>query len=232
MILLFASIPPSSTGTSVILTPIKAGTITLSASTPGCGPSFNKVISISPPRPIATTISPYQAFPCSNFLEAYCARVPNATSYIWNLDFGAEIVEENQGYFSTTHISTYTNVSYHYLTVTAKNSCGQSFPSQQVKITKGACTICTTCCKVCGPQKYIVLPNPTSGAASVKVNDSHPTVTIKEIQVFDKMSTLISTQQYSSVRLAPINTSNLHNGVYYLHIYDGSTWEVEKLIVQ
>lgn len=75
-------------------------------------------------------------------------------------------------------------------------------------------------------------PNPANDVISISLKDDQGnslTQNINEVDVVDMSGALIKEQRFASNQAVNIDVSSIPDGIYILHVFDGSTWRTEKI---
>ncbi len=83
----------------------------------------------------------------------------------------------------------------------------------------------------------LAYPNPASGNLTIEVQDATGKALvdnmIKEIQLLDKMGTVVFRQQYGNdLKKTTISIGHLKNDVYTLRIFNRKEWTSQQIIIQ
>jgi len=70
-----------------------------------------------------------------------------------------------------------------------------------------------------------VYPNPTSGVINIKSS-----YMIREIQITDMIGKILLTQTYNSNNIGGIDLGTYKQGVYFIKIYNGMSYDVVKIV--
>ena len=167
---------------------------------------------------------------CGTFMEAYCTQPTGATGYVWNLNFGQVIQDQDGPYTNYFYIAPLVNNPqqglryFNYLTVQAKNVCGLSAPSATKEFTVGPVP---SSCGGGGPLLLVVSPNPTNNS----LNITSKSRAFKQIRIIDKTGVIKKQFSYTSGMLnATINVSDLSADLYNIQVFDGTNWTAAKFI--
>jgi type IX secretion system substrate protein len=114
--------------------------------------------------------------------------------------------------------------------VTATNACGTTTATNTAYVKCGGG----------GPQviKASIVPNPTPGAMKVTLQtdmvvSGQSQEMIKAIRIVDMSGKLVRKFEFGAgVTEANITTGGLGSGIYILHVFDGTQWTNEKIIVK
>ncbi|MBI3718997.1 MAG: alpha/beta hydrolase [Sphingobacteriales bacterium] len=208
----------------------KADTLILSI-TNSCGTTRQIKFGIQVGVVTAPLIQPtnYDA-QCGTFMEAYCTEPTGATGYVWNLNFGQVIQDQDGPYTNYFYIAPLVNNPqqgmryFNYLTVQAKNACGLSASSATKSFTVGPVP---STCGGGGPLLLVVSPNPSS--SSVKVSSGKSSFV--QLRVIDKTGIVRKQFNYpSGTNIATINISDLPADVYNILAFDGINWTAVKFL--
>jgi hypothetical protein len=86
-----------------------------------------------------------------------------------------------------------------------------------------------------GPSKFDVVPNPASSTITISaynIKATNSAATIKKIKIIDELGNLKFIEDCGDGRKSVrLNVNSLHNDVYYLHIYDGKEWSIQRLTI-
>lgn len=140
-----------------------------------------------------------------------------ATNFTWSLETSSGTQTIN----SPSNVETFKNIySNAYLCVTYDNVCGTSYP---------ACY--SFDCSSNGEHRFAASPNPTTGDIQIEATGTDKNITIKEIQVTDKMGNVKKKIKLNGdTKKTKINIAELPADTYIIRIYDGKTWTSKKVI--
>lgn len=178
----------------------------------------------TPPQTPAITSHFYE--PCIG-IDATCNTPSFTTSYLWKLD---GLPEKQTTIPEVSYAeSEFGASSYHLLSVKAVNGCGASSSSPVKQIFT----------KTCNNNEIIdVYPNPTQGDVIVVASDSTSGTTkiqhqkIYDIRVIDIFGITKKQYRYSpGVTRTHIDLSDLSNGIYFIHAFNGTIWGYKKITV-
>lgn len=86
--------------------------------------------------------------------------------------------------------------------------------------------------------RFSLTPNPTNNTVIISADEinnskrSSDASVIKQIKIIDKLGNVKLAEKYGDGRnTIKVNVSKLRSDVYYLHIFDGKQWSVQKLMV-
>jgi hypothetical protein len=185
--------------------------------------------------PEAPTITPFNYdATCGTFVEAYCTQPISATGYVWNLNFGQVIQDQNgnfTNYFYTSPLISNPQQGrryFNYLTVQAKNACGLSASSPTIQFTVGP--VPSTCGSGGGGGGCCMLrisPNPTYGNLTIETKDNSE---FKEVKVVDKMGNVKRLMRFSPSKKIIINIADLPSDIYTIQTLINGVWISERFI--
>jgi hypothetical protein len=172
---------------------------------------------------------------CGTFAEAYCTNPVGAESFVWNLNFGM-VVQENQGYYgSYFYTSPLINSPqtgqyyYNYLSVQAKNSCGVSASSETWQFTVGPISSSCGSGGGGGPILLRVAPNPTPGTVNVETTDNSE---FTQLKVVDRNGVVRKVLSLPKTKTAILNINDLPADIYRVQVLLTSGWRTATLIKQ
>lgn len=208
----------------------KADTLILSL-TNSCGTTRQVKFGIQVGAVSAPLIQPFNYdAQCGTFMEAYCTEPTGATGYVWNLNFGQVIQDQDGPYTNYIYVAPLINNPqqgrryFNYLTVQAKNACGLSASSATKSFTVGPVP---STCSGGGPLLLAVSPNPSSSSLNVSANN----MSFNKIRIIDKTGMVKKQFNYPpGTNAATINISDLSADVYNLLAFDGVNWTAVKFI--
>ncbi|MBI3718161.1 MAG: hypothetical protein HY252_06150 [Sphingobacteriales bacterium] len=223
----------STTSSQITLSPVGSGEVTLNATISSiCGSqTINLTRKIWVGTPTAPSIQPYNYdAQCGTFLEAYCTEPTSATGYIWNLNFGQVIQDQDGNFTNYFYISPLINNPrqgqryFNYLSVQAKNICGVSATTTK-QFNVGPVP---SSCGNGGPLLLVVSPNPTSSSLNVSLSNGKE---IKQIRIVDKVGAIRKQFSYASGGINIIlNIADLSADLYNIQAFDGVNWVATKFI--
>ncbi len=146
-------------------------------------------------------------------LYARVDEVPGAAFYEWFTD-GVLLMTTNGSYLTTENWQ----CEGHDLTVRAYTNCGYSaFANSYYD-------------GICYNYTYSIYPNPTNDEVSIEqifdeTTKAKSTDSVKtqpyEIKIFNEKGEVVSSSKSEEAKKISINTQNLPNGMYYIHIIEG-----------
>jgi len=158
---------------------------------------------------------------------------PGITNYKWEAtDCYATVINFNFSCYPSTIYSSSATIqisgwSYHEVKVWAKNSCGESPDPTHIYWFQNS--------RSSAPSVY---PNPVYDILTVDLsiggnNAQGRTAPNYDVRLYDGQGNMVR-QQFAKGGTVQFNVSNLPDGIYYLHIYDGvnSTPEMRQIVVQ
>ncbi len=218
--------PNPPTGSSTTINRITDGTVTLTATvTSACGDSqFPKVISVGAP---ALSITTSQSPTCNNGYKTYTltAASGSGSNWLWSV-----------GYLGTNS----------QILIFNPNS-----PSTMVDV-KGGGTVKLNYTDLCGaaktdgitvyascPPSFVVAPNPavdevtiTASELSTTARTSSPDL-IYSVKILNRLGGIRKSFEYKTpVKSVSLSINELETGIYSVSIFNGTTWNNKKLIVQ
>lgn len=230
---LIASIVGSNTASTVtLLASSNTGTFTLNATVTDCANTYTSpsiVVKTGVPVITGVNVSGHNnQTGRAGWVILSCDPIPNAINYKW--------YNENDVLFATTTINRVNspgrtcNTWYQY-SVTATDPCGVS---QASFIAYEYTANCNTL------NRIAIYPNPTTNEIKVSLDNETPQnqnqVTppvLFEVHLFDGNSYKILSQKNNlSDKDIKINTQNIPNGIYFLHINNGKETIKKQIIIQ
>jgi predicted Zn-dependent protease len=126
--------------------------------------------------------------------------------------------------YNKTNSTGFLNLRY-----TATNACGSSNKD----------FIFSTTCNNLARTNYsnvsdaTISPNPSIGLFNISLNNLDKETSIKEIRIKNKMGTAVYIQKFNNNQKQQyINLYNQPRDIYTVEIYDGTNWQIQKLILQ
>lgn len=231
-----ASIPPGSTGNSVVVTRVGNGNAntTLTANISACGityPPINYAIAVGVPGVITLQVDEIAFDFCNTSLMQFNATLQNpapGTQLNWSvIGSGAFIKFGAGGYTPVLNIK---RTGSFELMGTITNSCGSS--TYSAGIFYGADFYSNYCGATFN--KFSVSPNPVKEKINVVFENQTKSTDIINIRLYSLNSSMIVRQwavKGGQTKFS-LNTSNLKNGIYTLKILSGNSKVSKQIIVE